>query len=151
MGVTCTCFRPCSAHWDGFVRRPSGYAPSRTYLALEVRHEYLRDEFMPRRAGEDGVDKVLLDRLGIAHVVGEEGRFDEDVWDVVDCVTMMCQWSGPTEPCVWCVRGEKWPRRRTAGLSRLMRMERMSISKWSIMSWFLWDRLVSMPTVERGR
>ena len=39
---------------------------------------------MPRRAGEDGVDKVLLDRLGIAHVVGEEGRFDEDLWDVVD-------------------------------------------------------------------
>ena len=39
---------------------------------------------MPRRAGEDGVDKVLLDRLGIPHVVGEEGTFDGDVGDVVE-------------------------------------------------------------------
>ena len=39
---------------------------------------------MPRRAGEDGVGKVLLDRLGIPPVVGEEGRFDGDVWDVVE-------------------------------------------------------------------
>ena len=39
---------------------------------------------MPRRAGEDGIDEVALDRLGIAHVVREEGRFDGDVWDVVE-------------------------------------------------------------------
>ena len=39
---------------------------------------------MPRRAGEDGIDKVLLDILGIAHVVGEEGKFGGDVWDVVE-------------------------------------------------------------------
>ena len=64
MGVACACFGPCSVHWDGFVRRPSGYASSRTYLALEVRDKYLRDEFLPRRAGEDGVDKVLLTDLG---------------------------------------------------------------------------------------
>ena len=40
---------------------------------------------MLRRAGEDGLDKVRLDRLGIAHVIGEEGRFDGDVVDVVEC------------------------------------------------------------------
>ena len=71
-------------HRDSFVRRPSSHTPGRTYLALKVRHDYLRDEFMPRRAREDRIDKVILDRLGIAHVVGEEGRFDGDVWDVVE-------------------------------------------------------------------
>ena len=84
MGVACTCFRPCSVHWDGFVRQPSGYASSRTYLALEVRDKYLQDEFLPQWAGEDGVNKVLLDRLGIPHVVGEEGSFDRDMWDIIE-------------------------------------------------------------------
>ena len=83
MGVACTRFRPCGVHWNGFVRRPSSHAPSRTDLTLEIRHEY-QDEFMPSRAGEDGIDKVLLDRLGNPHVVGEESRFDGDVWDVVE-------------------------------------------------------------------
>ena len=39
---------------------------------------------MPRRTGEDGVDKVLLNKLGIPHIIEEEGRFDGDVWDVVE-------------------------------------------------------------------
>ena len=35
-------------------------------------------------AGKDGIDKVLLNRPGIPHVVREEGRFDGDVWDAVE-------------------------------------------------------------------
>jgi len=52
---------------------------------------------MPRRAGEDGVDKVFLDRLGIAHVLGEEGRFDGDVWDVVELRDDVVPVVGPCE------------------------------------------------------
>ena len=36
-------------------------------------------------------------------------------------------------------------------MSGLMRMERMRISKWFIMSWFLWDELVSMLKEDEGR
>ena len=60
---------------------------------------------MPWQAGEDGIDKVLLDRLGIAHVIGEEGRFDGNVGDVVelgdDVVPVVWSWEAVRLVCLW--------------------------------------------------
>lgn len=69
---------------DGLVGFADGDVPDSAYLGLEVSYEDLGDEVVPEGRGEDGVDEVFVNGWGVAHVVGEKGGFDADVWDVVE-------------------------------------------------------------------
>jgi len=57
--------------------------PSCTNLGLKVGDEYVGDKVVPCDTGKNGVDLVLVDRVGIFHIFGEDGGFDADVRYIV--------------------------------------------------------------------
>jgi hypothetical protein len=58
--------------------------PSCTNLCLHVGDEYVGDKVVTGHTGENGVDVVLVDRVGVLHVFREHGGFDADVWYIVE-------------------------------------------------------------------
>lgn len=51
---------------------------------MEVGDKNVADEFVAERAGEDGVDVVLIDGVRVSHVGWVEGGFNGDVREVVE-------------------------------------------------------------------
>lgn len=58
--------------------------PSCTNLCLHIGNEYFGDKVVTCHAGENGVDVVLVDGVGVLHVFREDGGFDADVRYIVE-------------------------------------------------------------------